>query len=99
MADIPIEDLTPQEVVVPYADLDKDAQFHFRRGMHASGHLGVSDEFLHAYLMKIGLLRIAGFRIFMLQTFSRAFTLGYCFGAEMTVSEKRALKTQEKRNV
>lgn len=29
MADIPIKDLMPQEVVVPYADLDKDAQFHF----------------------------------------------------------------------
>ena len=99
MADIPIEDLTPQEVVVPYADLDKDAQFHFRRGMHASGHLGVSDEFLHAYLMKIGLLRIAGFRTFMLQTFSLPFTWGYCYGSELSASEKRSLSKQEKQNV
>ena len=99
MADTPIKDLMPQEVVVPYADLDKDAQFHFRRGMHASGHLGVSDAFLHAYLMEIGLLRIAGFRSFMLQTFSRAFTLGLCYGSEMSLSEKRALKTKEKQNV
>nr|DAH44270.1 MAG TPA: hypothetical protein [Caudoviricetes sp.] len=96
MADIPIKDLMPQEVVVPYADLDKDAQFHFRRGMHVSGHLGVSDAFLHAYLMEIGLLRIAGFRTFMLQSFSQPFTYGYCYGAELGVGQKRHIQELEK---
>lgn len=88
-----------REVVVDYAAMPPDDQWSFRRGMHASGHLGVSYAFLHAYLMEIGLLRIAGFRSFMLQTFSRAFTLGLCYGSEMSLSEKRALKTKEKQNV
>lgn len=99
MADIPIKDLMPQEVVVPYADLDKDAQFHFRRGMHASGHLNVSDAFLHRYLMGFDLIRIAGFRTFMLQSFSQAFTYGYCYGSELGVGQKRHIQSLEKNHV
>ena len=89
----------PQEVVVDYAGMDAADQFHFRQGMHASWHLNVSDATMHEHLMNRGLIRITSFRNFMLQSFSPSFTLGYCFGAEMNVSEKRALKTQEKQNV
>lgn len=99
MADIPIKDLMPQEVVVPYADLDKDAQFHFRRGMHASGHLNVSDRFLHSYLMGLSLVRIAGFHAYMIQTFSMPFTLGYCFGSELSAGQKLTIKSLEKNHV
>jgi hypothetical protein len=88
-----------REVVVDYAAMPPDDQWNFRRGMHASGNLTCSDSFLHQHLMELDLIRIAGFRTFMLQTFSLPFTWGYCFGSEMTVSEKRALKTQEKQNV
>ena len=89
----------PREVVVDYVAMSPADQHHFRDGMHASGHLNVSDQFLHDYLMGLDLIRIAGFRTFMLQTFSLPFTWGYCFGSEMTVGEKRALKTKEKQNV
>lgn len=99
MTDVSIEDLTPREVVVDYAGMSPSDQHHFRDGMHASGHLNVSDAFLHRHLMELEILRIAGFRSFMLQTFSMPFTLGYCFGSEMSVREKRALKTKEKQNV
>ena len=89
----------PREVFVDYVAMSPADQRHFRDGMHASGHLTCSDAFLHQHLMELDLIRIAGFRTFMLQTFSLPFTWGYCFGSEMTASEKRALKTQEKQNV
>lgn len=88
-----------REVVIDYRAMPPDDQWNFRNGMRASGHLSVSDRFLHGYLMGFDLIRIAGFRNFMLQTFSMPFTLGYCFGSEMSVREKRALKTKEKQNV
>ena len=85
-----------REVVVDYRTMPTDEQKHFRDGMRASGHLNVSDRFLHGYLMGFDLIRIAGFRNFMLQSFSQAFTYGYCYGAELGVGQKRHIKKLEK---
>lgn len=88
-----------REVVVDYASMPPDDQWNFRHGMHASGHLNVSDAFLHRYLMGFDLIRIAGFRTFMLQSFSQAFTYGYCYGSELGVGQKRHIQSLEKNHV
>lgn len=87
-----------QEVVVSYADLDKVDQFFFRRGVIASGLYETSDGILHEELLKRDFLRIAGFCPILSKTFSVAFSLGYCFGREMTPADKASL-IKEKRNV
>lgn len=89
----------PQEVVVDYAGMDAADQFHFRQGMHASWHLNVSDATMHEHLMNRGLIRITSFRNFMLQSFSPAFTLGYCYGAELGIGQKRNIQSLERSNV
>lgn len=88
-----------REVVIDYRAMPPDDQWNFRNGMRASGHLSVSDRFLHGYLMGFDLIRIAGFRTFMLQSFSQAFTYGYCYGAELGVGQKRHIQSLEKSNV
>lgn len=88
-----------REVVVDYAAMPPDDQWSFRRGMHASGHLNVSDRFLHSYLMGLSLVRIAGFHAYMIQTFSMPFTLGYCFGSELSAGQKLTIKSLEKNHV
>lgn len=88
-----------REVVIDYRSMPRDDQWNFRNGMRASGHLSVSDSFLHGYLMGFDLIRIAGFRTFMLQSFSQAFTYGYCYGAELGVGQKRHIQSLEMENV
>ena len=84
---------------IDYRAMPPDDQWNFRNGMRASGHLSVSDRFLHGYLMGFDLIRIAGFRTFMLQSFSQAFTYGYCYGAELGGGQKRHIQSLEKSNV
>lgn len=84
-----------REVVIDYRTMSADDQWNFRNGMRASGHLSVSDRFLHGYLMGFDLIRIAGFRNFMLQSFSQAFTYGYCYGAELGIGQKRNIQSLE----
>lgn len=94
MENIDLSDV--REVVVDYRTMPPDEQKHFRDGMRASGRLNISDRFLHGYLMGFDLIRIAGFRNFMLQSFSQAFTYGYCYGAELGVGQKRHIQQLEK---
>lgn len=85
-----------REAVFDYRSMPPDDQWNFRKGMRASGHLNVSDRFLHAYPMGFDLIRVAGFRTFMLQSFSQPFTYGYCYGAELGVGQKRHIQELEK---
>jgi hypothetical protein len=80
-----------QQVVVPYVDLNKQEQFAFRRGVHATISQAVSDAILHKELMKRELLRINRFCPVLTKTFDTAWALGYCFGLEMTVNQKALL--------
>lgn len=86
-----------QEVVVPYADLNKQEQFAFRRGVHATCNHAVSDAILHKELMKRELLRINRFCPVLTKTFGTDWSLGYAFGLEMTVNQKAALWLQSRR--
>lgn len=86
-----------QEVVVPYADLNKLEQFTFRRGVQATFNMHVSDAILHKELMERDLLRINRYCPVLTKTFDTAWALGYCFGLEMTVNQKALLWLQSTR--
>lgn len=86
-----------QQVVVPYVDLNKQEQFAFRRGVHATISQAVSDAILHKELMKRELLRINRFCPVLTATFDTAWALGYCFGIEMPVNQKALLWLQSTR--
>lgn len=86
-----------QQVVVPYVDLNKQEQFAFRRGVHATCNLPISDAILHKELLKRELLRINRFCPVLTKTFDTAWALGYCFGLEMTVNQKALLWLQSTR--
>lgn len=86
-----------QEVVVPYADLNKQEQLSFRRGVHATCNLPVSDAVLHKDLMERELLRIHRFCPVLTKTFGPDWSLGYSFGLEMTVNQKAVLWLQSRR--
>lgn len=86
-----------QQVVVPYVDLNKQEQFAFRRGVHATCNLPISDAILHKELLKRELLRIDRFFPVLTKTFGTDWSLGYCFGIEMTPAQKAVLWLQSKR--
>ena len=86
-----------QQVVVPYADLNRQEQFAFRRGVHATFNHAVSDAILHKELMKRELLRINRFCPVLTKTFGTDWSLGYAFGLEMTVNQKALLWLQSTR--
>lgn len=57
--DTPTDDpFDQQQVVVPHADLNRQEQFAFRRGFHATCNLSISDAILHKELLKRELLRM-----------------------------------------
>lgn len=85
-----------QQVVVPYADLNRQEQFAFRRGFHATCNLSISDAILHKELLKRELLRIDRFCPVLTATFGLDWALGYCFGIEMTPAQKALLWLLEK---
>lgn len=85
-----------QQVVVPYCDLNKQEQFAFRRGVHATCNLPVSDAILHKELLERELLRITRFCPVLTKSFGLAWSLGYCFGIEMTPAQKALLWLLEK---
>lgn len=86
-----------QQVVVPYVDLNRQEQFAFRRGVHATCNLPISDAILHKELLKRELLRIDRFFPVLTKTFGTDWSLGYCFGIEMTPAQKAVLWLQSKR--